>query len=160
MVCLFNYISMERVYWFILMQLMIVPICAQILPTQPADKENATPQKMEKESEEFFCDIWEETPRFPGGDEALMKYIQQNLRYPEDAKQKGIEGRVFVNFVVEKDGSLSKFKILRSVDPLLDEEALRVVKGMPKWIPGKLGKEIVSMRLTLPIPFMLHQKKK
>ena len=52
------------------------------------------------------------------------------------------------------------FKILRSVDPLLDEEALRVVKGMPKWIPGKLGKEIVSMRITLPIPFMLHQKKK
>ena len=90
----------------------------------------------------------------------MMKYIQQNLRYPEDAKQKGVEGRVFVNFVVEKDGSLSKFKILRSVDPLLDEEALRVVKGMPKWIPGKLGKEIVSMRITLPIPFMLHQKKK
>lgn len=96
---------------------------------------------------------YEIRPRFPGGDEALFDFIKRNMRYPECAKKKRIEGRVIVSFCVETDGSLTNVSIARSADSRLNEEALRIVKKMPKWEPGQLAGEIVRMKCFLPIEF-------
>lgn len=97
----------------------------------------------------------EEMPVFPGGIEALMEYLGQNIRYPAEAHKKGTQGRVIVQFVVRKDGSIDNTKVLRSVDPLLDKEAVRVVNTMPKWTPGKQGGKAVNVQFTVPIAFSL-----
>lgn len=97
--------------------------------------------------------LYETSPRFPGGDEALLDFIKSNMRYPQIAKEKRIEGRVVVSFYVETDGSLTNLCITKSVDSLLNEEALRIVKKMPKWEPGQLGDQIVRMKCFLPITF-------
>lgn len=99
--------------------------------------------------------IPEEMPKFPGGDKALIEFLQKNVKYPVEAQKKGVEGRVVVNFVVEKDGSLTEIKTVRSVDPLLDEEAVRVVSAMPKWEPGKQKGKPVRVRFNVPISFKL-----
>ena len=99
--------------------------------------------------------IPEEMPKFPGGDKALIEFLQKNVKYPVEAQKKGVEGRVVVNFVVEKDGSLSEIKTVRSVDPLLDEEAVRVVSAMPKWEPGKQKGKPVRVKYNVPISFKL-----
>jgi len=95
--------------------------------------------------------VCEQMPTYEGGDAALMKYIGENLKYPEEAKERGLQGRVVVGFIIEKDGSLTDVKVLRSVDRALDAEALRVVKGMPKWIPGRQNGQCVRVRYLLPI---------
>jgi protein TonB len=95
-------------------------------------------------------------PEYPGGDEARIKLLQENLQYPRAAREAGIEGKVFVGFVVEKDGSLTNFSIVRGVHPLLDNEALRVVKMMPKWIPGKQRGKAVRVQYQVPITFKLN----
>jgi len=95
--------------------------------------------------------VCEQMPTYEGGDAALMKYIGENLKYPEEAKERGLQGRVVVGFIIEKDGSLTNFKVLRAVDRALDAEALRVVKGMPKWIPGRQNGQCVRVRYLLPI---------
>jgi len=100
--------------------------------------------------------IVEESPEFPGGDPARLAFIEQNVRYPKQAQEEGIQGRVALQFVVEKDGSITNVEILRGVDPELDVEALRVVRAMPKWIPGKQKGQPVRVRFTLPITFRLH----
>ena len=100
--------------------------------------------------------VVEEMPIYLGGHEALMKYIQQNVKYPKEAQEKGVQGRVLVQFVVEKDGSITDAKILKSVDPQLDAEALRVVNAMPDWTPGKQKGEPVRTRFTLPVTFRLQ----
>jgi len=92
---------------------------------------------------------------FPGGNEALMKWLSKNLKYPASAQENGIQGRVLVQFVVNKDGSIVEPKVLRSVDPALDKEALRVVSTMPKWQPGKQRGKTVRVRFTLPVTFRL-----
>ncbi|QIA08215.1 energy transducer TonB [Draconibacterium halophilum] len=102
----------------------------------------------------FF--IVEDMPEFPGGDEALRKYIANAITYPEIAHTKEIEGKVYVSFVVEKDGSIGNAKIERGVDPSLDKEALRVVKSLPKWKPGKQRGEPVRVQYTVPINFALN----
>jgi len=102
----------------------------------------------------------EQIPVFPGGEKALTKFLQKNIVYPKGAKEKGIEGEVVISFVVEQDGSLNNFKIQKSVHPLLDEEALRVVKIMPKWESGKEFGKNVSQRLSLPVKFVLYDGKK
>lgn len=99
--------------------------------------------------------VVEEMPSFPGGLAALSKFIADNTHYPAEAKEKGIQGRVVVSFVVEKDGSLSHIEIARSVDSLLDKEALRVVRSMPKWNPGKQKGETVSVKYVIPVNFKL-----
>ncbi|MBQ9666325.1 MAG: energy transducer TonB [Bacteroidaceae bacterium] len=105
------------------------------------------------------CDegeIWEiveQNPEFPGGPRAYLQYRAKYLRYPKEAKKKGIKGRVLVQFVVNKDGSLEPPTILRSVDPLLDAEALRFVRSMPKWKPGNLRGIPVRVKYTLPVDF-------
>lgn len=99
--------------------------------------------------------IVEQMPIFPGGDEALRNYVTNNVQYPEEASKKKLQGRVFVSFVVDTNGSTSDVKIARSVHPLLDEEAMRVVKSMPKWSPGKHKGKVVKVSYTIPINFSL-----
>jgi TonB family protein len=96
------------------------------------------------------------SPEFPGGFRALMSHLRTAIRYPAEAEKKGLKGKVFVQFIVGKDGTIRDAKLLRSIDPLLDEEALRVVKAMPKWIPGQDKGKPVSVRFTLPISFTLQ----
>ncbi|QRX64395.1 TonB family protein [Dysgonomonadaceae bacterium zrk40] len=108
----------------------------------------------EKKEEEIFV-IVENQPEFPGGMGALMKFISDTIRYPVEAQQKGIQGRVICNFVVMKDGSISDLQVVRGVDPLLDAEALRVLKLMPDWKPGKQRGQAVNVRFTLPVVFRL-----
>ncbi|MDD5569988.1 MAG: energy transducer TonB [Bacteroidales bacterium] len=98
-----------------------------------------------------------EMPEFKGGEEARFKFILDNIKYPKDAKEMGIEGKVFISFIVEKDGSLSNFKILRGIGGGCDEEALRVAKLMPKWIPGKQKGYAVRVILNMPIQFTLEK---
>ncbi len=103
--------------------------------------------------------VVEEQAEFPGGMEAMYAYIGKNLKYPELAKEKGIEGRVFVQFVIEKDGSISNVKILRGIGGGCDEAAMEMVKNMPKWKPGKQGGNPVRFQFTLPIKFELPKNK-
>lgn len=97
----------------------------------------------------------EEMPSFPGGSSALASFIAANLKYPVVAQENGIQGRVIVKFVVDKDGRITDVEITRSVDPSLDKEAMRIVKAMPKWKPGKLKGNCVRVKYTVPIVFRL-----
>jgi len=98
----------------------------------------------------------EEKPEFPGGDAALLNFLSQNIKYPAIAAENGVNGRVTVNFVVNKDGSISDAKILRGVDQALDKEALRVIYSMPKWKPGKQSGKPVRVSFSVPINFVLQ----
>ena len=95
-------------------------------------------------------------PEYPGGMQAMFGFIQKNVKYPESAKEKGIEGKVYVQFVVEKDGSLSSFKVARGVSDDIDAEAIRVVKAMPKWTPGMQDGKPVRVQFMLPFVFKLN----
>ena len=99
--------------------------------------------------------IVDENPTFPGGDSALMDFLRKNLKYPKKAVKKKIEGRVLISFNVEKDGSITNVKKLNDVHPLLYKEALRIVKMMPKWTPGKHEGKVVRVRFTLPVTFKI-----
>jgi TonB family protein len=101
----------------------------------------------------------EEMPEFPGGQSALKEFISHSVKYPEDARKNGIQGRVFVQFVVSKDGSVKDATIIRSADPLLDKEALRVVNTMPAWKPGKQKGKAVDVSFTVPVAFALSDDK-
>ena len=115
----------------------------------------ATEPVKPKEEENKVFDVVEQMPSFPGGQGALMNYLNSNIKYPVIAEENGIQGRVVVQFVVGKDGSISNVHVVKSVDPSLDKEAVRVVKNMPKWIPGKLNGQSVNVRYTLPVTFRL-----
>ena len=101
-------------------------------------------------------DVVEEMPSFPGGQGALMAFLSSNIKYPVVAQENGVQGRVIVGFVVEKDGSISDVKVMRSVDPSLDREAQRVVKAMPKLKPGKQNGSAVRVKYTVPVVFRLQ----
>lgn len=109
-----------------------------------------------KSSEEVFGDVAEQMPSFPGGDRKLMEYLSENIRYPEECEEICVQGRVIVSFIVEKDGSISNVKVAKSLDPLLDKEAVRVVSGMPKWIPGRQNGVAVRVRYIIPVTFRLQ----
>ncbi|MCB9017066.1 MAG: energy transducer TonB [Prevotellaceae bacterium] len=109
----------------------------------------------EEEVEQIFT-IVEEKPSFPGGDKALMEYLQKNMKYPTIAAENGIKGRVMVTFVVNKDGKIVDVRVLRGVDPSLDKEAIRVVSAMPAWKPGKQSGKTVRTQYTLPVVFRLQ----
>lgn len=100
--------------------------------------------------------VVEQMPSFPGGDAALMKYLGDNVKYPAIAQEHGIQGRVYVSFVVSKDGTIRDVTVGRSVDPALDNEAIRVVKTMPKWTPGKQRGKSVNVKYMLPVNFVLQ----
>ena len=98
----------------------------------------------------------EDQPNFPGGEEARMRFLQEHLRYPSEAREAGLQGTVFVSFVVEKDGSISDAKVLRGVGESLDAEALRVINAMPNWEPGSQRGEHVRVQYNMPIRFVLN----
>uniref|UniRef100_UPI0040260EA3 energy transducer TonB n=1 Tax=Prevotella sp. TaxID=59823 RepID=UPI0040260EA3 len=113
------------------------------------------PPKHVVEETKIFT-VVEQMPMFPGGDGALMGYLRDNIHYPTVAAENGVQGRVFVGFVVERDGSITDVNILRGVDPSLDREAMRVVKSMPKWTPGKQNGSAVRVKYRVPVSFRLQ----
>lgn len=113
------------------------------------------PPKHVVEETKIFT-VVEQMPMYPGGDGALMGYLRDNIHYPTVAAENGVQGRVVVGFVVERDGSITDVKILRGVDPSLDREAMRVVKNMPKWTPGKQNGSAVRVKYQVPVSFRLQ----
>ncbi|CCX65174.1 tonB protein [Prevotella sp. CAG:1058] len=120
-----------------------------------AKEEIAQPEPPKEEENKVF-DVVEEQPSFPGGQGALMQWLRDNIKYPVIAAENGIEGRVIVQFVVSKSGSISNVNVVRGVDPSLDKEAVRVVSNMPNWTPGKQNGTTVNVRYTLPVTFKLQ----
>lgn len=116
----------------------------------------AEPEPPKHEEENKVFDIVEQQPLFPGGSAALVKYLSENTKYPVVAQENGVQGRVTVQFVVEKDGSISDVHVLRGVDPSLDKEAVRVVKSMPRWTPGKQNGITVRVNYRVPVLFRLQ----
>ena len=113
------------------------------------------PPKHVVEETKIFT-VVEQMPMYPGGDAALMGYLRDNIKYPTVAAENGVQGRVVVGFVVERDGSITDVNILRGVDPSLDREAMRVVKNMPKWTPGKQNGSAVRVKYQVPVSFRLQ----
>lgn len=113
-------------------------------------------KKIMKDNKAFI--VVEEAPEFPGGTKALMQFLARNIKYPEDAEKNKTEGRVIVQFIVGKDGKISEETVVRSVSPSLDAEALRIIRLMPAWIPGKQRGKAVDIKFTLPITFRLEQQ--
>lgn len=107
-------------------------------------------------SKEIFYFV-EESPMYPGGQEELINFFSQNLTYPSKAKEERVEGQVFVRFEVKEDGSIGEVIVSKSVHPSLDAEAIRVIKSMPKWLPGRFRGEAVNSWYTLPISFFLRK---
>ena len=113
-------------------------------------------KKPEPKKEEIYTAV-EQMPQFPGGEAELMKYVANHIKYPTMAAENNIQGRVVVKFVVKKDGSVGEVQVLRGKDPDLDKEAVRVVRTLPNFIPGKMNGQAVSVWFTLPINFKLQQ---
>ena len=109
-------------------------------------------------AENKLYDVVDEMPQFPGGFEKLKDYLEENMQYPKKLKGSGIQGRVVITFVVEKDGKISKAKVVRSINPALDKEALRLVRKMPRWVPGKQNGIYVKVKYTIPITFKRYVK--
>ena len=126
-------------------------------PTKSVKKTEANKPDMKPNADGVY-QIVEEMPCFPGGDQKLMEYIANNINYPQEARDKGIEGRVFIRMVIEKDGSVSNVKLLRGIGGGCDEEAERVIKSMPKWKPGMMKGEPVPVSYQIPINFKLAEK--
>ena len=103
-----------------------------------------------------FSPFFEEYPEFSGGEDSLAAFIKKNLKYPKFAEENGIQGRVTLSFIVEKDGSITNIEVMRSPAEELSQEAIRIVKSMPNWKPGKKGGEIVSGKYILPVTFRLQ----
>ena len=110
-------------------------------------------QEEEEEAEEEIFQVVEKMASFPGGNAKLMEFLRKELVYPQIAIDNNVQGRVFVQFVVNRDGSIQDVKVTRGVDPILDEEAIRVVKKMPKWVPAEQRGKTVRSRFTLPVMF-------
>lgn len=118
-------------------------------------KEAVAQPEPKPEVEKVF-DVVEQMPSFPGGPSALMEWLSNNVKYPVVAQENGVQGRVVVSFVVERDGSITDVKVVRGVDPSLDKEASRVVKAMPRWIPGKQNGSAVRVKYNVPVAFRLQ----
>lgn len=110
------------------------------------------------DTEEMIFYVVEEMPEFPGGEKAMQKYIADNIQYPKTAREKGIQGKVFITFTVSEEGDIKNAKVIRSVDPLIDKEALCVINSMPSWTPGKQRGKKVDVQFTLPINFALNDE--
>lgn len=123
-----------------------------VAPVSPEAKE--APADSTAKEEVFM--VVEQMPEYPGGMKEMLKFLQENVKYPENAMKNNVQGRVIVQFVVEKDGTPTEFKVLRSVDPDLDAEALRVMKAMPKWKPGMQKGQVVRVKFTVPVSFKLQ----
>ena len=117
-------------------------------------QENKT-ASAQTDSSRIFVD-YEENAQFPGGDMACKKWMQEHIKYPESCRSDSIQGRVLVSFIVERDGSLDSIKVVRSPDPALSEEAIRLVSEMPKWKPARYYNKTIRSRFFLPVIFRLH----
>ena len=106
--------------------------------------------------EELVYDMVEVMPEFPGGVRTMLDFIKKNIQYPEIARKNGIQGRVIVGVVVDKNGSVTNLTILKSIDPYLDKEAIRVISSMPKWTPGVQNGKKVRVKFTVPVSFRLQ----
>ena len=124
-------------------------------PKQPIKKSNVSKADM-KPDENGVYQIVEEMPQYPGGEAAMMEYVAKSVTYPKEAQEKGISGRVFVSFIVEKDGNISNVELKRGIGGGCDEEAVRVISAMPKWKPGKMKGEPVRVSYMMPINFKLQ----
>ena len=164
--------------WLRAKYLLLVPVAAVALVACNLDKKNEKPlgvvvntggeqnavaaenlpgvDTVKVAPEDAYFDVVEQMPEFPGGQTELMKYLQQSVKYPKEAQEKGLQGRVIVSFIVDTDGSVEKPEVVRSVDPQLDAEALRVVKMMPKWQPGKQNGKVVRVKYHFPVTFRLQ----
>ena len=107
------------------------------------------------QTDQKVFDTVEQMPEYPGGMQAMIEFLQTNMKYPEDAAKQKVEGRVMVQFVVETDGSVSDVHVAKQVFPSLDAEAIRVVQAMPKWMPGKEKGKVVRVKYNLPIVFRM-----
>lgn len=121
-----------------------------------AQTTQSTATKEDVSADNTVRDVVEQMPSFPGGKEAMMSYVSRSIKYPTVAEENGTQGLVIVSFVVEKDGSISGAKVIRSVDPSLDKEALRIIRSMPRWTPGKQDGKPVRVKYTVPVSFRLH----
>ena len=126
--------------------------------TQAAVEVKYTPVEVEEEEvdEQQIFQVVEENPEFPGGMKECMKFLNNNIKYPQISQENGVQGRVIVQFVVNSDGTIVDPVVVRGVDPYLDKEALRVIKLMPKWKPGKQRGKAVRVRYTQPVLFRLN----
>jgi len=115
-----------------------------------------TSAPIQEEEDQVVFQVVEKMPTFPGGDAALFKFLGDNVKYPVIAQENGVQGRVICQFVVNKDGSIVDVEVVRSVDPSLDKEAIRVIKSMPKWSPGQQRGKPVRVKYTLPVNFKLQ----
>lgn len=130
-------------------------------PPPPAKQDRKTPPPpppppVKEVNEDPVFMVVEKMPEFPGGQDALFKFLRDNIKYPVKAQEQAIQGRVICQFVIDRDGKITDIEVLRSVDPLLDAEAIRVIEAMPKWTPGTQRGEAVRVRYTMPINFKLE----
>ena len=135
-------------WWRLLATLSVLAILFTINTTAMAQNKKTSNDKVFEKVEDM--------PEFPGGEQAMMKFVSENVQYPEEAKEKEISGRVFVGFIVEKDGSVSNVKVLRGIGGGCDEEAVRVISGLLKWKPGKQDGKPVRVSYQMPINFKLQ----
>ena len=133
-----------------------IEINAEVDQTEVIEEYVAPEVEEEEVVEQEIFQIVEEMPAYPGGDQKMMEYIAKNIKYPQIARESGIQGRVFVGFVVEPDGSVSNVKLLRGIGGGCDEEAMRVIKSMPKWKPGKQRGKAVRVSYQIPVMFRLQ----
>lgn len=128
-------------------------------PAQAAENTTApaAPKVVTSDDPNYVYDVVDVMPSFLGGTKALTTYLVKNTRYPEAAMKAGQQGRVLCSFIVETDGTISDLKVVKKVWPLLEEEAKRVVRGMPKWVPGMIGEKSVRCRFTLPVVFRIKK---
>ncbi len=136
--------------------ILLVIVVAPVRANAQDKKGNTSQTRKDTATDDKVYEVCEQMPIFEGGDAALLKYLRENLKYPDNTKDRGVQGRLVIGFIVEKDGSLTDVKVLRPVDIDLDAEALRVIKGMPKWIPGRQNGKRVRVRYLLPVHICLQ----
>ena len=136
--------------------ILLVIVIAPARANAQDKREKTTQTRKDTATDDKVYEVCEQIPIFEGGDAALLKYLRENLKYPDKTKDRGVQGRLVIGFIVEKDGSLTDVKVLRPVDIDLDAEVLRVIKGMPKWIPGRQNGKRVRVRYLLPIHICLQ----
>ena len=135
-------------WWRLLNTLSVMAILLMANTTVTAQNKKAASDKVYEKVEVM--------PEFPGGDQAMMDFVAKNVQYPKEAMEKEISGRVLVGFIVEKDGSISETEVVKGIGGGCDEEAVRVVKAMPKWKPGKQDGKPVRVHFILPLTFKLQ----
>ena len=148
--------SLKLAKYLLMLPMFFVLIAANSVYARENEQSVNEPPPVKKEVTEEIFVVVEEQPVYPGGVEAMMKFLADSVKYPVEAQDKGIQGRVIVNFVVNKDGSITDVNVVRGVDPSIDAEAVRVIESMPKWKPGKQRGKEVNVRYTLPVVFRLN----